>query len=51
MRSNEALLMNFFDISIVTPFRHKIALGLCAKRGTTIGGNSYAGEELFKFAY
>ena len=27
MRSNGALLTNFFDIPIVTPFRQKVALG------------------------
>ena len=43
--------MNFFDIPIVTPFSQKVALGLCAKRGPTIGGNPYAREESFKFAY
>ena len=42
MRSNGALLMNFFDIPIAIPFRQKVALGLCAKCGTTIGGNPYA---------
>ena len=51
IRPNGALLMNFFDIPIVTPFRQKFALDLCAKRGFIIGGNPYAKEESFKFAY
>ena len=50
MREDGALLMNFFDIPIITPFRQKVALGLCASRGTTIGGNPVARKKSFKFA-
>ena len=50
MRSDGALLMNFFDIPMINPLRQKVALGLCAKRGTTIGGNSIAREKSFIFA-
>ena len=50
MRSDGALLMNFFNIPMTTPLRQKIALAMCAKRGPTIGGNSKARENSFKFA-
>ncbi len=50
MRSDGALLMNIFDIPMVTPFRQKIALGWCADRGTTIGGNPKARKQSFNFA-
>ena len=50
MRSDGALLMNFFDIPMITPLRQKVALGLCAERGTTIGGNPIAREKSFNFA-
>jgi len=50
MRSDGALLMNIFDIPMVTPFRQKVALGWCADRGTTIGGNPKARQKSFNFA-
>ena len=50
MRSDGALLMNLFNIPMTTPFRQKVALAMCAKRGPTIGGNSKARENSFKFA-
>ncbi len=50
MRSDGAILMNLFDIPMITPFRQKLALGWCAERGPTIGGNSKAREASFKFA-
>ena len=50
MRSDGALLMNFFDIPMITPFRQKIALAWCADRGTTIGGDPNARQASFLFA-
>ena len=50
MRSDGALLMNFLDIPMITPFRQKVALGWCADRGTTIGGNPEARIKSFDFA-
>ena len=50
MRSDGALLMNFLDIPMITPFRQKVALGWCADRGTTIGGNPEARVKSFDFA-
>ena len=50
MRSDGALLMNFFDIPMTTPLRQKIALAMCANRGPTIGGNPKARKKSFKFA-
>ena len=50
MRSDGALLMNFFDIPMITPLRQKIALYCCANRGTTLGGEPKARESSFLFA-
>ena len=50
MRTDGAVLMNVFDIPMITPLRQKIALGWCAARGTTIGGNPDARRESFAFA-
>ena len=50
MRADGALLMNFLNIPMTTPLRQKIALGLCADRGTTIGGNVEARKASFEFA-
>jgi len=50
MRADGALLMNFLNIPMITPLRQKIALGLCADRGTTIGGNVEARNASFEFA-
>ncbi len=50
MRGDGALLMNFLNIPMTTPLRQKIALAMCAERGPTIGGNTQARDEAFKFA-
>ena len=50
MRSDGALLMNFFDIPMITPLRQKLALAWCADRGTTIGGEPNARQASFLFA-
>ena len=50
MRSDGALLMNIFEIPMITPLRQKLALAWCADRGTTIGGNPKARKASFKFA-
>ncbi len=50
MRSDGALLMNYLNIPMTTPFRQKVALALCAERGPTIGGNQIAREASFIFA-
>ncbi len=50
MRADGAILMNFFDIPMITPLRQKIALALCASRGPTFGGNLKARDAAFKFS-
>ncbi len=50
MREDGALLMNIFNIPMITPFRQKVSLALCAKRGTKIGGNPIARKASFDFA-
>lgn len=50
MRGDGALLMNFLNIPMITPFRQKIALAFCAGRGPTIGGNPEARKASFEFA-
>ena len=50
MRTDGAILMNFFDIPMITPLRQKIALALCASRGPTFGGNPEARDAAFKFS-
>ena len=50
MRGDGALLMNFLNIPMITPFRQKIALAFCAGRGPTIGGNAEARKASFEFA-
>ena len=50
MREDGALLMNFFEIPMITPFRQKISLGLCAERGTTLGGNPTSRKASFDFS-
>ena len=50
MRSFEALLMNFLDISMITPFRQKVALVWCADQGTNIECNLEARAKSFNFA-
>ena len=39
--------MNFFDISMTTPFRQKVSLEWCADRRTTIGVDPEARIKLF----
>jgi len=43
-------LSEFWNISINTPVRQKLALLTCAGRGPTMGGNYDAREKSFKFA-
>ena len=50
LRDNGAVLMNLFNIPMTTPFRQKIGLALCAKRGATMGGNPKTREEAFQFS-
>ena len=50
MRKDGAVLMNFLSIPMITPFRQKVGLAMCAERGTTMGGNPKTREEAFQFA-
>ena len=50
MRKDGAVLMNFLSIPMITPFRQKVGLAICAERGTTMGGNPKARKEAFQFA-
>ena len=50
MRKDGAVLMNFLSIPMITPFRQKVGLAMCADRGTTMGGNPKARKEAFQFA-
>ena len=50
MRADGAILMNFFDIPMITPLRQKIALAFCASRGPTFGGNPEARVAAFEFS-
>lgn len=55
MRDDGAVLMNFFNIPMTTPFLQKVGLALCTKgifaeRGPTFGGNSDSREKSFKFS-
>ena len=50
MREDGAVLMNFFNIPMTTPFRQTISLFMCAERGTTMGGNPKTRKEAFQFA-
>ena len=50
MRADGAVLMNFFDIPMITPLRQKIALAFCANRGPTFGGNPKARDAAFEFS-
>ena len=49
IRDDGAVLMGFMNIAMTTPFRQKIGLGLCAKRGPTMGGNPEARNSSFQF--
>ena len=46
----ELFLSEFWNISINTPIRQKLALLTCAGRGPTMGGSDDAREQSFKFA-
>ena len=50
LREDGTVMMNFLNIPMTTPFRQKIGLALCAKRGTTMGGNPKTRKEAFQFA-
>ena len=50
IRQDGAVLMNFMNIQMTTPLLQKIGLGMCAKRGPTMGGNPTARKKSFKFA-
>ena len=50
IRDDGAVLMNFLNIPMTTPFRQKIGLGLCAGKGPTMGGNPKYRKASFKFA-
>ena len=50
MRKDGAVLMNFLNIPMNTPFRQKIGLFMCAERGTTMGGNPKTRIQAFQFA-
>ena len=50
MRKDGAVLMNFLSIPMITPFRQKVGLAMCAERGTTMGGNPKTRKEAFQFA-
>ena len=45
LRNDGTLLLNFLNLPVTSPYLQKIALGICAKRGTTIGGNKIAKKE------
>ena len=50
MRKDGAVLMNFLYIPMITPFRQKVGLAICAERGTTMGGNPKTRKEAFQFS-
>ena len=50
MSEDGAVLMNFFNIPMTTPFRQKLALAMCAERGPTMGGNLQARQASFDLA-
>ena len=50
MRKDGAVLMNFLSIPMITPFRQKVGLAMCAERGTTMGGTPKTREDAFQFA-
>ena len=50
MRKDGAVLMNFLSIPMITPFRQKVGLAICAERGTTMGGNPKTRKEAFQFS-
>ena len=55
MRDDGAVVMNFLNIPMTTPFLQKVGLALCTKgifaeRGPTFGGNPQAREKSFNFS-
>ena len=50
MNEEGAVVMNFFNIPMVTPFLQKLGVGMCAKRGPTFGGNKDAKIKSLNFA-
>ena len=50
MREDGAVLMNFLNIPMTTPFRQTISQFMCAERRTTMGGNPKTRKEAFQFA-
>ena len=50
MSEDGAVLMNFLNIPMTTPFRQKLALAMCAERGPTMGGNLQARQASFDLA-
>ena len=50
MKDNGAVLMNFLNIPMTSPFLQKIGLAGCAKRGPTYGGNQIIKTKAMNFA-
>ena len=50
IRDDGAVLMNFLNIPMTTPFLQKIGLSFCAKRGPKFGGNPISREHAFSFS-
>ncbi len=50
MRADGAVVMNFFNFPMTTPFLQKIGLSFCAERGVNYGGNPAARKKAFQFA-
>ena len=50
IRDDGAVVMNFMEIPMTTPFLQKIGLFACADRGTTIAGNSKARNLAHEFS-
>ena len=50
IRDDGAVLMNFLNIPMTTPFRQKVGLLCCAKRGPKFGGNPISRQKSFEFS-
>ena len=50
MNEEGAVVMNFFNIPMVTPFLQKLGIGMCAKRGPTYGGNKEVKQKALEFS-
>jgi len=50
MNADGAVIMNFLNIPMTTPFLQKIGLAMCVKRGPTFGGNKDAKKKSLNFA-